>query len=88
MKRFKNLRTEDLNHVYKNELDKARFAHDVAYANSKDLAKRTVSERFWKIEPMNLNWIVDTMDIHEDWQLWCTRFLMRKQDQEQQAKEK
>ena len=79
---------EDLNHVLENELDKARFAQDVAYANSKDLAKRTVSERFWKIELMNLNWIVDTMDIHEDWQLWCTRFLMRKQDQEQQAKEK
>ena len=34
----------DLNHVYKNELDKACFAEDAAYANRKDLTIRTASE--------------------------------------------
>ena len=30
--------------MYRNELDKACFAHDTAYSDSKDLAKRTVSD--------------------------------------------
>ena len=34
----------DLKYIYKNELDKACFAHDAAYSNSKDLAERTVSD--------------------------------------------
>ena len=34
---------------YKNELDKARFAHDAAYADSKDLAKRTVLDKVLKV---------------------------------------
>ena len=34
--------TSDTNYIYKNELDKACFAHDAAYSNSKDLTKRTV----------------------------------------------
>ena len=29
------------NYIYKNELDKAFFAHDAAYFDSKDLTKRT-----------------------------------------------
>ena len=33
--------TGDLNYIHKNELDKACFAHDSAYAE--DLTKRTVS---------------------------------------------
>ena len=31
--------TGDLNYIFKNELDKASFADDVSYADSKDLAK-------------------------------------------------
>ena len=33
--------TSNLTHLYKNELDKANFAHDAAYSDSKDLGKRT-----------------------------------------------
>ena len=36
--------TGNLKHLYKNELNKACFAHDVAYSDSKDLAKRTISD--------------------------------------------
>ena len=28
--------------MYRNELDKARFAHNVSYSDSKDLANRTI----------------------------------------------
>ena len=35
--------TDDLNYIYKNESNNACFAHDPSYADSKHLAKRTVS---------------------------------------------
>ena len=34
--------TGNLKHLYRNELDKACFAHDVAYFDSKCLAKRAI----------------------------------------------
>ena len=37
--------TGDLNYIYKNILDKDCFTHDTANADSKDLAKRTVSDK-------------------------------------------
>ena len=37
--------TGDLKHLYKDELDRACFAHDAAYSNGKDLAKRTPSDK-------------------------------------------
>ena len=40
--------TGNLKHLYINELDKAYSAHDAAYSDSKDLAKRTISDRILK----------------------------------------
>ena len=37
--------TGDTNYIYKNELDKACFAHDAAYSDSKDLTKRIVGDK-------------------------------------------
>ena len=37
--------TEDTNYIYKNELDKASFQHDMAYGDFKDLAIRTASDK-------------------------------------------
>ena len=37
--------TADLKHIYKNELDKSCFANDATYSDSKDSAKRTVSDK-------------------------------------------
>ena len=31
--------------MYRNELDKARFAHNAVYSDSKDLAKGTISDK-------------------------------------------
>ena len=40
--------TDNLKHLYRNELDKACFAHDAAYSDSKDLAKTTISDKILK----------------------------------------
>ena len=37
--------TKDTNYIYKNELDKACFAHDAGYSDSTDLIKRTVADK-------------------------------------------
>ena len=37
--------TGDTNYIYKNELDKSCFQHDVAYGNFKDLKRRTASDK-------------------------------------------
>ena len=37
------METEDTNYVYKNELDKAYFQHDMAYGKYKDLSKNNTS---------------------------------------------
>ena len=37
--------TRDTNYIYKNELDKASFQHDMAYGDFKDLAIRTASDK-------------------------------------------
>ena len=36
-------KTVNLKHLYRNELDKACFAHNAAYADNEDSAKRTIS---------------------------------------------
>ena len=40
--------TGNSRHSYRNELDKACLAHDSAYSDSKDLAKRTISDKILK----------------------------------------
>ena len=37
--------TGHTSYIYKNELDKACFQHDMAYGNFKDLARRTASDK-------------------------------------------
>ena len=42
----KFMQTGNTDFIYRNELDKACFQHDMGYGKSKDLAKRTQSEKF------------------------------------------
>ena len=42
--------TGDTNYIYKNELDKACFAHDAAYSDSKGLTKRSIAHKILKIK--------------------------------------
>ena len=47
--RIKKVRKiENLKYIHTNELDKACFLHDAAYADNKDLARKTISEKTLK----------------------------------------
>ena len=52
IKKFK--RTGDTRYIYRNELDKACFQHDSAYADHKDLINRTKSEKFLRDKAYNI----------------------------------
>ena len=52
IQRFKQ--TGDTNYIYKIELDKACFAHDAAYSDSKDLTKRTVADKISRNRAFNI----------------------------------
>ena len=43
----------DTSYIYKNELDKACFQHDMAYGNFKDLARRTASDKALRDKAFN-----------------------------------
>ena len=42
------MQTGNTDFIYKNELDKACFQHEMAYGKSKDLIRRTQSDKFLK----------------------------------------
>ena len=44
----KLIQTGNTNFIYRNELDKACFQHDMAYGKSKDVIKRTQSDKVLK----------------------------------------
>ena len=46
--------TGDTSYIYKNELDKACFQHDMAYGNFKDLKRRTFSDKVLKDKAFNI----------------------------------
>ena len=46
--------TGDTSYIYKNELDKACFQHDMAYGDFKDLARRTASDKVLRDKVFNI----------------------------------
>ena len=46
--------TGDTNYIYKKELDKACFQHDMAYGDFKDLARRTASDKVLQDKPFDI----------------------------------
>ena len=50
----KFMKTGDTRYIYRNDLDKACFQHDAAYSASKDLAKRTASDRVLRDKAFNI----------------------------------
>ena len=65
--------TGDTSYIYKNELDKACFQHDMAYGDFKDLKRRTASHKILQ----HLLKILNMMDIKEDLLLWFINFLIK-----------
>ena len=45
--------TGDTSYIYKNELDKACFQHDMVYGDFKDLAKRTAADKVLRNKAFN-----------------------------------
>ena len=52
IQKFKDIGDTDC--IYKNELDKACFQHDMTYGNFKDLARRTTSDKFLRDKAFNI----------------------------------
>ena len=52
IQRFKE--TGDTSYIYKNELDKAYFQHDIAYGDFKDLARKTFSDKVLRDKAFNI----------------------------------
>ena len=52
IQRFKE--TGDTSFIYKNELDKACFQHDMAYGDFKDIARRTASDKVLRDKAFNI----------------------------------
>ena len=52
IKKFKE--TGDTSYIYKNELDKACFQHDMAYGDFKDLARRKASDKVLRDNAFNI----------------------------------
>ena len=48
------MQTENTDFIYKNDLDKACFQHDMAYGKSKDLAKRTQSDKVLRVKAFKI----------------------------------
>ena len=46
--------TGDTSYIYKNELDKACFQHDMAYGDFKDIARRTASDNILRDKAFNI----------------------------------
>ena len=44
----------DASYIYKNELDKTCFQHDMAYGDFKDLARRTASDKVLRDKTFNI----------------------------------
>ena len=50
----KFMKTGNTDFIYRNELDKACFQHDAAYSDSKDLGKRTQSDKVLKYKAFKI----------------------------------
>ena len=72
----KFMKIKDSRYIYKNELEKACFQHDMAYGDFKDLAKRTASDKVSRGKLLILLKIENMMDITEVLLLWFLNFLI------------
>ena len=63
-KELESLCRQEIQIIYKNELDKACFQHDMAFGKSKDLTKRTQSDKVLRDKALRV--IQNLMVIKED----------------------
>ena len=70
-------KTGDTKYIYRNDIDKACFQHDMEYGDFEDLAKRTASDKVWEKRHLILLKILNMMHIKESLLLWFTIFLIK-----------
>ena len=64
-KNLKKQEIQDFYNIYRNELDKAYFQHDIAYGKFKNLAKRTAADKVLKDKVFNRK-IQNMIDIKDN----------------------
>ena len=69
--------TGDTSYIYKNELDKACFQHDMAYGDFKDLKRRTASDKILRDKAFNIAKILNMMGIKENLHLLFINLLIK-----------
>ena len=69
--------TGDTSYIYKNELDKACFQHDMAYGDFKDLARRTASDKVLRDKAFNIAKNPKYDGIKEGLLLWFINFSIK-----------
>ena len=69
--------TGDTDYIYKNELDKACFQHDMAYGDFKDLAKRTAADKVLRDKAFKIASDPKNDGYQKDLLRWYTNFLIK-----------
>ena len=69
--------TGDSKYIYENELNKAWFQHNMAYADFKDLASKQLIIKYYVIKHLILLKSQNMMDINADVLQWFIKFLMK-----------
>ena len=65
--------TGDKSYIYRNELDKACFQHDIAYRDFKDIARRTAFDKILRDKAFN----IAKNPKYEDLLLWFINLLIK-----------
>ena len=76
IKKFKQ--TGDTRYIYNNELDKACFPHDSAYADNKDLLNRTRADKILSDKAYDIASNPIMVVIKEVRLVWCINFLIKR----------
>ena len=69
--------TGDTSYIYKNELDKACFQHDMAYGDFKNIKRRTASVKILRDKAFNIAKNPKYDDIKEVLLLWFINFTIK-----------
>ena len=69
--------TGDTSYIYKNELDKPCFEHDMAFGDFKDSQRGTASDRILRDKAFNIAKTLNMMNIREDLLLWSINCLIK-----------
>ena len=71
------MQTGNTDFIYRNELDKACFQHDIAYGKLKDLVKRTQSDKVLKDKAFKIASDPKYDGYQRGLAQWFTSFLMK-----------